>query len=47
MSIETTSKRLESINNDSLIQNLIAQANARYILLNTAENKENFPSLEN
>jgi replicative superfamily II helicase len=43
MSIETTSKRLESINNDSLIQNLIAQANARYILLNTAENKENFP----
>lgn len=43
MSKETTRKRLESINNDLLIQNLIAQANARYILLNTAENKENFP----
>lgn len=43
MSKETTTQRLESVNNDSLIQNLIAQANARYILLNTAENKENFP----
>jgi hypothetical protein len=43
MNIEQNTARLKKINNDSLIQNLIAQANARYILLNTSENRENFP----
>lgn len=31
------------LNEDRLIQNFIAQANARYILLNTAEDREAFP----
>lgn len=38
--IEDSLKKLES---DSTLQNLIAQANARYILYNTGENKDNFP----
>lgn len=43
MSIEQNIDRLRAINNDSTIQNLIAQAHSRYILLNTSENKESFP----
>jgi len=43
MSIEQNQNRLNNINEDKTIQNLIAQANARYILFNTAENEENFP----
>ena len=44
MNIEQNLERLRRINDDSLIQNLIAQANARYILLNTSESHENFPA---
>lgn len=44
MNIEENLERLEKINNDSYIQNLIAQANSRYILFNTSENPENFPN---
>jgi len=43
MNIEQNIARFKRINGDSLIQNFIAQANARYILFNTSENKENFP----
>lgn len=43
MNIEQNIARFKRINSDSLIQNFIAQANARYILFNTSENKENFP----
>tara|TARA_R110002050_G_C8950315_1_gene513282 strand:- start:290 stop:3646 length:3357 start_codon:yes stop_codon:yes gene_type:complete len=38
--IEESFTKLES---DSTLQNLIAQANARYILYNTGENEDNFP----
>lgn len=44
MNIEQNQDRLNVINEDKTIQNLIAQANARYILFNTAEGKENFPA---
>jgi replicative superfamily II helicase len=37
-------ERLKRVNNDKVIQGLIAQADARYILFNTNENKENFPA---
>lgn len=43
MSIESTRERLRAIERDTQMQNFIAQANARYILFNTAESKENFP----
>ena len=43
MNIEQNIARFRRINSDSLIQNFIAQANARYILFNTSENRENFP----
>jgi len=43
MNLEQNIVRLNRINGDSIIQNFIAQANARYILLNTSENRENFP----
>jgi hypothetical protein len=43
MNIEQNFTRLKRINEDSLVQNLIAQAHARYILLNTSESRENFP----
>ncbi len=36
-------ERFKRINGDSLLQNLIAQAHARYILFNTCEDRENFP----
>lgn len=43
MNIERNVERLKRINGDETIQGLIAQADARYILFNTAENIENFP----
>lgn len=43
MNIEINKERLEKINRDLVIQNLIAQANARYILLNTEESQDSFP----
>jgi len=43
MNIEQNFTRLKRINEDSLVQNLIAQAHARYILLNTSESRDNFP----
>lgn len=44
MNIEQNTERLNKINSDTLIQNLIAQADARYILFNTSEQRENFPA---
>ncbi len=43
MRIEYIEKSYESLESDSTLQNLIAQANARYILYNTGEDKKNFP----
>ena len=43
MNYESIHQSLERLNADRVIQNLIAQANARYILLNTAEDPQNFP----
>lgn len=44
MNIEQNIERLKRINEDVVVQNLIAQANARYILLNTSESRDNFPN---
>jgi ferritin len=44
MSIEGTFKKVEEYNGDKYLQNQIAQLNARYILFNTNEDKENFPN---
>ena len=44
MSIEGTLKTIEEYNGDKYLQNQIAQLNARYILFNTDEKKENFPN---
>ncbi|SFT71667.1 DEAD/DEAH box helicase [Algoriphagus locisalis] len=43
MTIDQIQKKLDRIEKDSTLQNLIAQANARYILYNTSEKVENFP----
>lgn len=43
MNIEKNIERLKRLTNDESIQGQIAQADARYILFNTGENKENFP----
>jgi len=43
MNIERNIERLRRLDGDTFVQNLIAQANSRYILLNTQENRENFP----
>jgi hypothetical protein len=43
MNIEQALEQLNIIEDDQYLQNLIAQADARYILLNTSEDKENFP----
>ena len=43
MNIEQNIGRLRKVNSDRVIQNLIAQADARYILFNTSEQRENFP----
>jgi hypothetical protein len=44
MNIEQNIERLRKLNSDELIQGLIAQADARYILFNTSEQRENFPA---
>lgn len=44
MNKEIIDKKLEKLNGDITIQNYFAQANARYILLNTDEQKSNFPA---
>lgn len=43
MTNEEIQEKLQRLNTDEGLQNLIAQANARSILLHTQENKENFP----
>ncbi len=43
MNIEHAQSLYEKLERDSVIQNYIAQANARYILYNTNESKHNFP----
>lgn len=43
MKDEVIREKLGLLNRDSLIQNLISQANARYILFNTSESRDNFP----
>jgi len=43
MNQDTLINKLSQVNNDPVIQNLIAQANARYILFNTAEDREKYP----
>jgi replicative superfamily II helicase len=43
MTFDQIQEKLDRIEKDSTLQNLIAQANARYILYNTAESKDNFP----
>jgi len=44
MNIEQNIERLKKVNDDKVIQGLIAQADARYILFNTSEERENFPA---
>ena len=44
MTREEALTKLNKIEQDGIIQNLIAQADSRYILLNTAEEKGNFPA---
>lgn len=44
MTNEQIFEKLNAVNKDGYLQNLIAQANARYILFNTNEKKENFPN---
>lgn len=43
MSIENIQGRLERLESDPQLQNFIAQANSRYILYNTAEQRDKFP----
>ncbi|MGJ1322492.1 DEAD/DEAH box helicase [Sphingobacterium faecium] len=43
MTNEVIGQKLERLNDDGVIQSLIAQANARYILLNTREENGNHP----
>jgi replicative superfamily II helicase len=43
MTTEEIERKLTSLESDSFIQNMIAQANSRYILFNTQEGRENFP----
>lgn len=44
MSIENIIESITGLNNDKYFQNQVAQLNARYILLNTDEERENFPN---
>lgn len=44
MNAEQAQIKLAKVDDDSFVQNIIAQANARYILFNTAESRENFPN---
>ena len=43
MTFDQIQAKLERIERDSTLQNVIAQANARYILYNTSESIDNFP----
>jgi replicative superfamily II helicase len=43
MTTKEITTKLERLNADERLQNMIAQANARAILFNTRENRENFP----
>ena len=43
MNIEHIEESYRILESDSTLQNLIAQANARYILYNTGESQQNFP----
>lgn len=43
MTFDQIQEKLDKVEKDSTLQNLIAQANARYILYNTAESLDNFP----
>jgi replicative superfamily II helicase len=43
MNLKQNTERFDTVENDGVIQNFIAQANSRYILLNTSESAENFP----
>ncbi|MBU2062664.1 MAG: DEAD/DEAH box helicase, partial [Bacteroidetes bacterium] len=43
MTIDEIQDKFDKVEKDSTLQNLIAQANARYILYNTSESIENFP----
>jgi len=43
MNIEHVEESYQALESDSTLQNLIAQANARYILYNTGESRQNFP----
>lgn len=43
MNVERNTERLKRLTSDESIQGQIAQADARYILYNTGENRENFP----
>jgi len=44
MTFDQIQEKLDKVEKDSTLQNLIAQANARYILYNTSESIENFPN---
>lgn len=44
MTIDQIQEKLDKVEKDSTLQNLIAQANARYILYNTSESIDNFPN---
>ncbi|WP_299116392.1 DEAD/DEAH box helicase [uncultured Winogradskyella sp.] len=44
MSIETILEEIDKLDEDKYLQDRIAQLNARYILFNTNESKENFPN---
>lgn len=46
MNIEHVEKSYQELESDSTLQNLIAQANARYILYNTEESKEIFLDIQ-
>ncbi len=43
MTFDQIQDKLDRVEKDSTLQNLIAQANARYILYNTSESTDNFP----
>lgn len=43
MNIEHIEESYQALESDSTLQNIIAQANARYILYNTGESQQNFP----
>lgn len=44
MNTEQIQEKINALEGDATLQNLIAQANARYILYNTAESADNFPN---